>query len=397
MNNANPSFGTLFESSPHTLIMGILSKIFGEKEEKKYSIDEAAAAIQKQLDGIQSRNKSQMQDAANKIRAELKQLRQIVKEFAAKETPEFAKRSENVKDRFCTIAMKQLDTNMPEEPAALIQTSRNLLNTLGGLTQRQILHINVFFKDDFAPIGRKMKEIENLLKLDNMGGDYGRALELRQRLGILNGKINELDTDNIEDKIKELNQNLSEEEKTVVTEPDASQLAKTRKDLQEIRQDIDSFLPVQKLLKKYLYAKQIKSPMLDEYINSPSLAILEDADLSIVEYVAEASTMFSELNEKKLDAILKGKLLFNEKKKQLERLIEKEQKEELEYQKERESYSRASSEKHNNISAVEQEIKDTQKQLEEAQAEKKDLNEELTKTRVEFCMIAGKLLNAEVD
>ena len=390
-------FGTLFESSPHTLIMGILSKIFGEKEEKKYSIDEAAAAIQKQLDGIQSRNKSQMQDAANKIRAELKQLRQIVKEFAAKETPEFAKRSENVKDRFCTIAMKQLDTNMPEEPAALIQTSRNLLNTLGGLTQRQILHINVFFKDDFAPIGRKMKEIENLLKLDNMGGDYGRAIELHQRLGILEKKTNEPDFScQLEDKIKELNQKLSEEERIIVTEPDASQLAKTRKDLQEIRQDIDSFLPVQKLLKKYLYAKQIKSPMLDEYINSPSLAILDDADLSIVGYVAEASTMFSELNEKKLDAILKGKLLLNEKKKELERLIEKEQKEELEYQKKGESYSRASSEKHNNISAVEQEIKDTQKQLEEAQAEKKDLNEELTKTRVEFCMIAEKLLNAEV-
>lgn len=385
----------LFESSFHILSMGLFG-IFSKKE-KKYSIDEAASEIQKELESIQSKNKNQMENVARRIRLELNQLHQMVKEFAAKETPEFAKRSENVKERFCEIAAKQL-VSVPEEPGELLRSTSNLLNNIGGLTQRQILHINIFFKEDFLPIGRKMREIGHLLRLDNMGGDYAKAMEIYQKIKLAETKVNDLSDPPgpLEETIKELKQRHDEEEKVKITEPDNLHLIRIRKSLEEIRQEIDSFLPVQKLLKKYAYAMHLKDAMIDEYINSPSAALLLDEDLKIIEYVAEASGMFSELNEGKREAILRGRLLLGEKRKELEKIMKKELEESAGYEEEKSKYNRAMAEKRNTISRIEQEMREAQKELDDMAAEKKEAEEEIAKNRVEFCMLAGKLLGANV-
>ena len=382
--------------------------LFGifKKEKKTYTINEAAEMIQKQLDEIQSKNKNQMGDTAKRIRIELKQLEQLVKEFAAKETPEFAKRSENVKERFCTIAKKQLESlqqtdaegGIQLDPGELLRAAGDLLNNIGGLTQRQILHINVFFKTDFAPIGRKMKDIEQVLKIDSSGGDYSRAIMIHQKIASTEKRIGDLDdASSLENKIKDLNHRHGEEEKLKITEPDNLHLARIRKSLEEIKQELNSFLPVQKLLKKYAYARQLKDPMIEEYINSPTSAILLDEDLKIIGYVDEASKMFSELNENKLDAILRGRLLLNEKRKELEKIMKKELDESARYDDEKDVYDRAMSEKRGRVSAIEQEIKDVQKQLDELKEERKELENELATIRVEFCMLTGKLLGAEVS
>lgn len=385
----------LFESSFHILSMGLFG-IFSKKE-KKYSIDEAASEIQKELESIQSKNKNQMENVARRIRLELNQLHQMVKEFAAKETPEFAKRSENVKERFCEIAAKQL-VSVPEEPGELLRSTSNLLNNIGGLTQRQILHINIFFKEDFLPIGRKIREIGHLLRLDNMGGDYAKAMEIYQKIKLAETKVNDLSDPPgpLEETIKELKQRHDEEEKVKITEPDNLHLIRIRKSLEEIRQEIDSFLPVQKLLKKYAYAMHLKDAMIDEYINSPSAALLLDEDLKIIEYVAEASGMFSELNEGKREAILRGRLLLGEKRKELEKIMKKELEESAGYEEEKSKYNRAMAEKRNTISRIEQEMREAQKELDDMAAEKKEAEEEIAKNRVEFCMLAGKLLGANV-
>lgn len=385
----------LFESSFHILSMGLFG-IFSKKE-KKYSIDEAASEIQKELESIQSKNKNQMENVARRIRLELNQLHQMVKEFAAKETPEFAKRSENVKERFCEIAAKQL-VSVPEEPGELLRSTSNLLNNIGGLTQRQILHINIFFKEDFLPMGRKIREIGHLLRLDNMGGDYAKAMEIYQKIKLAETKVNDLSDPPgpLEETIKELKQRHDEEEKVKITEPDNLHLIRIRKSLEEIRQEIDSFLPVQKLLKKYAYAMHLKDAMIDEYINSPSAALLLDEDLKIIEYVAEASGMFSELNEGKREAILRGRLLLGEKRKELEKIMKKELEESAGYEEEKSKYNRAMAEKRNTISRIEQEMREAQKELDDMAAEKKEAEEEIAKNRVEFCMLAGKLLGANV-
>jgi len=374
--------------------MGLFDKLFGKQQEKTYSIDEAATELQKQLDEIQNKNKTQTEAAAARVRQELNQLGQLVKEFASKPTPEFAKRSENVKERFCTIAIRQLN-NIPEEPGELLNTAGNLLNTLGGLTQRQILHINIFFKDDFSPIGRKMKELEQLLKMDESGKDHRHAVQLYQKIKSLEVR-EDVPVEPLERFIAEMSERLESAKGETIDEPKNEHLARIRKSLEELRQEINSFLPVQKLLKKYAYAKHLKDPMIEEYIDSPSSALIMDEHLKIIDYVEEASKMFSELNQSKLDAILRGRLLLNEKRKELEKVMKKELDESANYEEEKRAYDKLVSEKRNKLAMLEQEIKETQKQLEEAREEKKELEEELTKTRVEFCMLGGKLLNGSV-
>lgn len=368
---------------------------FGQKQ-KTYAIDEAASLIKQQLDETQSKNKSQMLFAAERLRSELRQLHHIIKEFAAAEVPETAKRSGNVKDRFCSVALRQL-ADMPQDPSALLEAAGSMLNTLGGLTQRQMMHINIFFREGFAPIARKMKEIERLMPEQSDSG-HRRAFMLYQKLGSLEAKIRETGASisKLEEKRAGLSRHLDGEKNKAFQEPDDKKLKEARKALQEARQDIDSFLPVQKLLKKYIYATKIKDRLLEMYINSPSSAILLDGDLSIVEHVDAASKIFPKLNERKRDAIINGRRLLEEKRAVLEQAMKKENEEAAKYLEERERYSRLVTERQKKISSIENELREVSRRVEEITPERKELQDEVIKTRGEFCMIASKLVGAEV-
>lgn len=371
---------------------------FGKKQ-KTYSIEAAAALIERELEIIQHKNKAQLEATATRVRAELQQLRQLIKEFDSKPTPEFAVRSENVKYRFCTMAMKQLDTEMPTEPGEFLRYANNLLNTIGGLTQRQILHINMFFKDDFAPVGRKLKDIEQLLKVKESGGEYMRVTALYQRIKAMEKRPDELDEaiTTMQEKVIGLNRALNTEKQDSPQHPENENLERTRKQIQVIKQEIDSFLPVQKLLKKYAYAKQLKDPLINEYINSPSAAILNDDDLEIIQNVSEASKMFHELSENKRDSIVNGRTSLQQKKEALEAMMKQEREQYYHYEREKDTHSRTLSEKNNRITSIEQEIKETQKQIEEAQIEIREVRNEFDRAREEFRGLAQKLLDVAVE
>ena len=240
-----------------------------------------------------------------------------------------------------------------------------------------------------------MKELEQLLRMDDSGKDHRHAVQLYQKIKSLEVR-EDVPVEPLEKFIESAKERLESAKGEAIDEPKNEHLGRIRKSLEELRQEINSFLPVQKLLKKYAYAKHLKDPMIEEYIDSPSSALIMDENLKIIDYVDEASKMFSELNQSKLDAILRGRLLLNEKRKELEKIMKKELDESASYEEEKRSYDKLVSEKRNKLAMIEQEIKETQKQLEEAKEEKKELEEELTKSRVEFCMLGGKLLNGNV-
>ena len=373
-------------------------KFFGFGQKQSYTMGEAVSLINKQLDETQNKNKSQLLSAAERARAEFKQLRSIIGQFASKDVPEVAKRSGNVKERFCSVALRQLDAEMPQDAALFIQAAGSMLNTLGGLTQRQMLHINVFFRDDFTPIARKMKEIEQILVFNQSGSEHRRASMLHQKLGLLEAKSKEAAApiSRLEERKTNLSQQLDEEQGKTYQEPDDEQLRESRKIMEEARQDIDSFLPVQKLLKKYVYARQIKDRLIEAYISSPSSAILQDSELKIIDYVSNASGMFSELNENKRNSILNGKAFLMEKSMALQEAIKRNGEEAAKYQEEKDRYARLLSEKQRRISSLETGMKEATKQLDETKLERKELQEDAIKTRDEFCALASKLLNGVV-
>ena len=370
-------------------------KLFSFGKKKTYAIAEAAEIIKKQIEIAQEKNKSQTEAAEKRLREELGQLRRIVDEFAAKPTPELARRSENVKERFCSVAARQLE-NMPQD--SLIQWTGSLMNSLGGLTQRQMLHINIFFREDFAPIAKKMREIEGLLALDN-NNDYSRAYALYQKMASAEAKGKELESISGElEKRKTLAcQRLDAEREKTHAEPGSEAIEKAKRAVQETRQEIDSFLPVQKLLKKYAYAKQLREPLIEAYISSPSSALLLDKDIEIIGHISEASKTFSELNEAKKGAILGGKEFLFRSRKALENSMKEYDKEAKDYMEEKERHGRLLAEKQRVIMSLESELKDAARDMEEAASERKESTNEAIKSRLEFAALASKLLDADVS
>ena len=77
--------------------------------------------------------------------------------------------------------------------------------------------------------------------------------------------------------------------------------------------------------------------------------------------------------------------------------MKKELAESANYEDEKSKQSRALSERQNKISQIDQDLKEAQRQLEEEKTQRSQLEEEKTKTRIEFCMLAGKLLNGQVS
>ena len=90
-----------------------------------------------------------------------------------------------------------------------------------------------------------------------------------------------------------------------------------------LKQEIDSFLSIEKLLKKFKHDTDSKDILIDEYIQSPNKAILIDKDLSILEIVSKALELIKKEENKdekrieKAENIVKNKKYLAEKRKLL--------------------------------------------------------------------------------
>ncbi len=175
--------------------MGFLSRLFRPTPQKQFTLGEAMTLIRSELEGLQHKNKEKAYRTALKIYDEIQMLRGLIGDFEGKGIYERAKGSAAVKDRFCSLAENQLAAvRKPTEDSSLfLQETRSLLANIGGLTQRQMMHINFFFREDFRPVAKKMKEINSLLDIASGGGDQQKAVSLHDQMQGLERKKSSLE------------------------------------------------------------------------------------------------------------------------------------------------------------------------------------------------------------
>ncbi len=365
---------------------------------KSYSLDEAIALIAKELDSLDAARKDDLYRIALQAKSEFSLLSKLLDDFSLKQAPERAKASEKVKARFCEIAGKQIsDLREPskENPQVFLSEASSLLLTLGGLTERQILHLGVIFKDDVVPVAKKMKEINTLLeKSKSTASDHSRALLLSQRLSSLGREKH--DAENTLREREPLLKSL-EDRRNSFTIPrehvDSSPLLLAEKKLNIIKQEIDSLLSVQKTLKKYAHAKGVRDDLLEAYVNSPSSAIIADADLRILDYLRAASSFD---DSGKVAHALNRTDYIREKRTALLESMNNFSEEKQKYDKMSEASASAAMDAKRRLSSIEFEIKECSKAMAEARETAADAARNIASTRVELCTLASRILKADV-
>lgn len=386
--------------------MGFLEKIFGQPE-KNYTLEESIEAIKNELNKIESTNNDEMFKISNQIYPALRDLQHLIEEFHKKDVPGHAKSSANVKDRFCSMAVRQLLLIKPPDKAnteTFLKAASNIIETLGGLTHRQIMHINFFFKEDFRPIAKKINEINSMLSMKDNSTDHKKAVSYYNRINILEENKKKLleEKRGLEENMKELEKIHEETFLHTFEKPDRSALYTAENRLKIIRQEIDSVLSVQKLLKKYVHRTNTKDVIIEAYIESPSSAILLDRDLTVLEVIKNALKMLEERKidldtpKKKLDIIFEKADYLREKRRELEEAAKA-----VEFEKERfEKISRDIVEKEINrkrqIENMEAEINKCKKAIESCSSELRAINEELPRLQADLRLLASRILNTNV-
>jgi len=373
---------------------------------KEYRLDEAMKLIESELQSLQLANKEEQYRIAKQIHLEMGNLYVLIGDFSRKGVPEFAKSSANVKGRFCSISIKQINS-LPEpssnEPWKYLQSVQNVLNSLGGLTKRQIIHINFFFKGDFALAAKKIHEINELLILRQKGSEHMKSTATYQKIKNMENRIKELSESILlnQEKLEKLEEHKSNLPQ-IVEHIDARDLEAAEKNLKIVRQDIDSFLGVQKLLKKYVYEAELKDSLLEIYIESPNRAILEDENLRILDYVRNAAQLVKEgkisedLPEKKIGIILASADYLRTKREDLIKAIQLVRTKEKTLREKRNAFEEQLKEHNNLLAHFEGEIKGITRLIETEKEEEDAVSKELTQTHSDLCMLASKLLNASV-
>ena len=271
--------------------MGFLD-IFRAKE-KRYSLSEAMRIIEKELERLDTENLEQANRDAMRVESEIRQLLILIDEFSRKPTPELGKSSENVKERFCLLSRKQLislGTPDKSRPHDFLRAVSMTLDALGGLTQRQVLHINFFFKEDFKPVGKKINEISSIISGGAGVTDHHKAVEMNMKLASMQNK-KKLTENSIAACEAELRNSEGRSVPGLPRHPDTNSLNAVESKVSSKKQEIDSFLSVQKTLKKYLYVSEVREPVVELYIESPSSALIADENLSVLEHLSRAAEL----------------------------------------------------------------------------------------------------------
>lgn len=382
--------------------MGFLD-IFRSAPVKQFTIGEAVVLIRSELESLQRKNKEEAYRSALKIHGEISHLVELIEEFSRKEVYDRAKSSAAVKERFCSLSKKQLTSlEKPEKENSFLflQSVRSILENLGGLTQRQVLHINFFFREDFKPAAKKLKEITTLLDVAGGGVEHQKAISLFENIGNLEKKKAQL-SDLIvsdEDKLK-----IAKEKHKVLPQlpkqPDSYELDKAESTLKSLKQEVDSLLAIQKTLKKCAYISGIKDELLEMYIESPNAALVQDKDLRILDFANQASTLIQQgkiENDKRLEAVLSSVDYLKRKREELISAKAAAEEEGKKFRHAQELFEASLKARTNHIAELEGEIKDLEKSLRAERQEAAATESELAKSRAELYMLASKLLNATI-
>ena len=383
--------------------MGFLGRLFGAPKARQYTIDEAMKIIENGLSKLQFESLEQSYQNAMKVYWEMSQLSHLINEFHEKPVPEMGKSSANVKERFCTLSKKQLSSmGTPEKdmPHDFLQMARLTMDNLGGLTQRQVLHINFFFKNDFRPVAKKINEINSILSQNAGTSDHQKAVDIHRRMEQLEKqkKRIELSVVEHEDKYKDV-----KDKRRVLPEvprhPDTHNLNVAEAKLSSKKQEIDSFLSVQKTLKKYIYLSEIKNRIAEAYIESPSGALLMDENLSILTHLSNASALAGEgkmESDKKLEVIISAAPYLRTSREELTGLLESHKLEKKKYFEDLEDFESSIKSRTNLLADLEAEEKNLEKTIKSEKEEAESMDREITGLHTELLLLASRILEADV-
>ncbi len=317
-----------------------IGRIFGEQERKKVSIDDAIKIIEGQRSEKTRHTIDESYSYALQIYSEIQALRGMISAFKnAKIEEKKAKASNDVKDRFCLYSEKQLSaTEKPEKDLDkinefLYRTERTF-TSLGGLTQKQMMHIGFFFKGEISAISRKAVLINDLVlrakKCIDSLGEYESFYRVREEITFLKQKASLMENEkssagNVSERMKADIKNIEND----IDRIDIKQLNEAEKESAEaesqkgaIEQELISLLAIEKTLKKLRHHKNLSDNLLDAYISSPIAALIVDNEMKIFQFIEQAISLASRLEAGaksmlKLKRIVEKKDYINKKRKEL--------------------------------------------------------------------------------
>lgn len=312
---------------------------------------------------------------------ELAELKDLLHALSKKEiTEERVKNQKAIVDRYVAISNEQIKhIQLPEKSIddvkAFIKKCEDLVEQMARVSPREALRMKFFFEEDFSKISQKLKNVENTIrsvreKFSLVDKHYDLR-NLDKEEGALNVKTRSLDDkiDTEKNKLEALSKTLKENElQRLKTQNEISRFEEQEKlldhkraRLSQLRQDTDNYLSIYRLLKKYKHDRFAEDVLLEQYIQSPSSALIKDEKLRIFDIITEALTL--PIEDKKLFA--KAKSIERKKLLQLRadmiKIMQTEEKERKEVEEKLEPLK-------NERSKIDDKIKYTQKELQETEA-----------------------------
>jgi hypothetical protein len=391
-------------------------KLFGKKKTNTASIEEA---MKMEKNSFAKREEGVLEAAHNaSINAcdELQNLDELFKNLAKKEvTDELAKKQKALVDRFCAIGGEQISGMLaPEknvkETKEFLEKCIQLTERLGKLSPREALRIKFFFEADFSKISEKVREINTITKnglesfavLDKHKLYENTEAEIIATELNLEEKTNELER--IESKLSSLNEINQKLEKEVFNtrnemsgyEQKENEIEKKEKSISATKQEIDTYISVNRLLKRLKHDSFMNDELLDLYIQSPSSALMKDEKLRIMDFIKEALTLPIEdrrliekakmIDKNKL-ALMRNNLVKTHQSIEIERAVVKEKlspiKTDYEKQKTKKEYTEKElSETEKNKNETTEQVKQLKKNLSYLYEKRKNMLEELLEIKI---------------
>lgn len=371
------------------------------RKEENYTLQEAMDTIAKKLAEAEGEHREKYKKVSVDVANEVEILANLVKNFEESHALNDHKGAEQIKNRFCKVTKTQLTVLKPESDNYLDDV-RATLDGIGGLTHKQIMYIKVFFERSFQPVLKKVRDIESLLeKAKDETTDYRKAVRFYKKIHDMEEEKNKTQAERIsnEEKIEGLKLRLNQISTVEPGDVDETILADAKRKAASLRQEIDSFLSLQKLYKKYIHDKKIKEPLLEEYIKSPSNALLLDSDIRIVELTRKAAKALEgsvDEMQRKIDTVLGGSIYLRVVRDDLAAALATVEAEQSKFKLQKDSVEAKKMTKDLEIQDLEAQIKKSSKIMEESYEKFKNYNSEISKVRTDLCLLASKLVGGNV-
>jgi len=293
------------------------------KEEVELSLEELISQLDKKIAEQESEIIEKSYGNIETIENELESLSQLIGSLEKLQPEGIMPGPKAVKERFCSYSKNQVASiKMPskdlDEIREFLNKTYSIVHNLGGLTQRQIMHIEFFFKEDFRPIIKKSREISDMINetrgiMRSKNSGYEQVKNLHEKIKELDKTRSEKNSkmavisDGVE-RLKTENEKLSVD----VSKIDIGDFKKYREEINAleneknlIEQNIASFLSIEKLLKKLIHENETEDELLDMYTESPVKALLRDGEMKIMGFVKAALELHGkgsiDVDEKKIE------------------------------------------------------------------------------------------------